>query len=108
MSMNTDKENKVADKDDLVFPSERMPEKASSEFDLLRPVESRLNRKEKYAGILATGMLILFVVEVLIYIAAAFFLPLIDNLNTVYQVVFPVTVGFLGSAVTYYHNHHSR
>lgn len=96
-------ENEAANISGLIFPVEKQVDRYREDLELLKPREEKIDRRETYAGLLAAGMFILFSIEIVAYIASAFLLENMENMNAVYQVVFPVTAGFLGSAVTYYH-----
>ena len=87
--------------DDVVPPLE-------NGLEIISPLERRRNRKEEYAGILAVGLFILFSTVVLIYILAAIFLPSIENIKDVFQVIFPVISGMLSAAGVYYHSEKNK
>lgn len=99
-------DNETAGDGGLIFPveTEARPRKAGDreDLDLRMPSETRLDRKEKYAGLFTGALFLLFAIEILLYIVAAFVMEDLENMNAVFQVVFPVTSGFLASAVTYY------
>lgn len=96
------REREAADQGGLIFPSERKTDREVENLDLPRPLEEHRKSKETNAGLLSIGLFILFSIEVVTYIASAYTSANFDNIKQVYQVVFPVTAGFFGAAVTYY------
>jgi len=102
-------DDEAAEEGGLIFPTEKPKIEhrhvaEDENLGLIEPSERASDKKERFAGYLAASMFILLSLEIVTYIVAGFLLNSLGNIDAVYKVVFPVTAGFFGSAVTYYFN----